>query len=350
MLTGGLVATAGDTRAYLVTLQGGLSGWRVMHASGSMMEVYAHGATVTSYKDAVGREYLMTSAASVFDGVKPIRGGIPLIFPKFGAGWSGPSSPSDLPSHGFARRSMWKISVAATANGDRIAFTLDESAISREHAAAWPHAFLLTYIVSLGPQGFATEMVVRNPATAAEPFHFQTLLHTYYNIGAIESASVTGLHGAAYIDQLQAGAVMTDGNASITFAAETDAIYTSALGLTTASGGDVAPSAHTVNALSIAGLALEGPADAESTVELRTLCSIDGVARPNDVVVWNPWSAKAQRMADFGDDEFHTMLCVEPGAVDGPTTLAPGGEFRLKQIVEWTSGTASCAAPAAPAK
>ena len=267
-MSGGLVATAGDTRAYRETLNGGLPGWRVVHASGSAMEVYAHGATVTSYKDARGREYLMTSAASVFDGITPIRGGIPLIFPKFGAGWGGPSCPLDLPSHGFARRSSWTVGVEATADGDRIAFTLDESAISREHAAAWPYAFALTYIVSLGPHGFATEMVVRNPATAAAPFEFQTLLHTYYNIGAIEATSVTGLGGAAYVDQLQAGAVLTDGNPSITFAAETDSIYKAALGISTTGGDDSAPA---VNALSIAGLALDGPADTGSTVEVRFL-------------------------------------------------------------------------------
>jgi glucose-6-phosphate 1-epimerase len=28
-------------------------------------------------------------------------------------------------------------------------------------------------------------------------------------------------------------------------------------------------------------------------------------------VVWNPWSDKAKRMSDFGDDEWPSMLCVE---------------------------------------
>ena len=28
-------------------------------------------------------------------------------------------------------------------------------------------------------------------------------------------------------------------------------------------------------------------------------------------VVWNPWVAKAARLADMGDDEYLRMLCVE---------------------------------------
>ena len=333
MISSGLAASTSDTRAYLVTLKGGLPGYRVMHESGSIMEVYAHGATVTSFKDARSREYLFLSGASIFDGVKPIRGGIPLIFPKFGGGWDGPTNPTDLPSHGFARRSTWGITTVSTPTGDRIAFTLDPSGISSEFAAAWPHDFKLTYIVSLGPVGFSTEMVIANPAGAAAPFEFQTLLHTYYNIGAIESVSVKGLQGATYIDQLQARGEFTEERGAILFASETDAIYKAALG----KGGEG-------NALTISGLAF----DTEGTVALRTSCSLDGTARPNDVVVWNPWVAKSIRMADFGDEEYHTMLCVEPGAVDGPTSLGPGQEFRLKQIVERVSGPMSCAAPAAP--
>jgi len=32
-------------------------------------------------------------------------------------------------------------------------------------------------------------------------------------------------------------------------------------------------------------------------------------------IVWNPWIAKAQRMADFGDEEWPGMLCVEAANV-----------------------------------
>ena len=44
----------------------------------------------------------------------------------------------------------------------------------------------------------------------------------------------------------------------------------------------------------------------------------------NSTVVWNPWLDKAQRMADFGDDEYLHMVCVESGNVAAhKITLAP---------------------------
>ncbi|KAJ8767385.1 hypothetical protein K2173_017429 [Erythroxylum novogranatense] len=47
-----------------------------------------------------------------------------------------------------------------------------------------------------------------------------------------------------------------------------------------------------------------------------------------DAVVWNPWDKKAKAIADFGDDEYKHMLCVEAAAVEKPITLKPGEEWR----------------------
>jgi len=48
--------------------------------SGESIEVYLYGATVTSWK-AHGRERLFLSEKAVKDGSKPIRGGVPVVFP-----------------------------------------------------------------------------------------------------------------------------------------------------------------------------------------------------------------------------------------------------------------------------
>jgi glucose-6-phosphate 1-epimerase len=49
--------------------------------SGESVVIYLFGATVTSWKLADGREQLFLSEKAVLDGSKPIRGGIPLVFP-----------------------------------------------------------------------------------------------------------------------------------------------------------------------------------------------------------------------------------------------------------------------------
>lgn len=156
-------------------LTNGLETYTISHSSGATALVYCHGATVADYTSASGQKVLFVSAESAFDGVKPIRGGIPLVFPKFGDGWHGTSSPSALPSHGFARRSRW--SLAVTPDG-RIGFELDQAALDAEYRASWPYDFKLRLAIELRAEGFATTLTVHNSGTA--PFDFQALLHTYY--------------------------------------------------------------------------------------------------------------------------------------------------------------------------
>lgn len=55
---------------------------------------------------------------------------------------------------------------------------------------------------------------------------------------------------------------------------------------------------------------------------------------PCDVVVWNPWTDKAKRMPDFGDDEYKNMICIEPGCVHAPVSLPSGACFSLTQKIE----------------
>ena len=74
------------------------------------MEILRYGATVISWKspDVAGGEpleRLFVSSKAALDGSKPVRGGIPIVFPIFGA----PELPqfSKLKQHGYARSSTW---------------------------------------------------------------------------------------------------------------------------------------------------------------------------------------------------------------------------------------------------
>ena len=47
-------------------------------------------------------------------------------------------------------------------------------------------------------------------------------------------------------------------------------------------------------------------------------------------VVWNPWIDKAARMADYGDDEYPEMLCIEAANAGSDfRTLPPGASHTL---------------------
>jgi glucose-6-phosphate 1-epimerase len=60
---------------------------------------------------------------------------------------------------------------------------------------------------------------------------------------------------------------------------------------------------------------------------------VTGGQSKHDFVVWNPWEAKAKRMDDFGDDEYHSMCCVEPGFVKEWETLSPDAEWSIRQTI-----------------
>ena len=50
-------------------------------------------------------------------------------------------------------------------------------------------------------------------------------------------------------------------------------------------------------------------------------------------VVWNPWTEKADKMGDFGENGHRGMVCVESGnAMENVVTLAAGETHRLVAV------------------
>lgn len=236
----------------------------------------------------------------MLNGSKAIRGGIPLVFPQFGIG---PQSPKV--QHGFARASKWQwLGVERETTTELVAAFLLES--TAETLAVWPHRFRLKFTVVLRQRSLRTRFDLLNCAEDQSSFSFTALFHTYFRVPAIENVRVRGLQGLQYKDKLISG----DG----------------------ANGGLVEPS----NAL-----AVTGEVDRVYTgwngrrLDLLQLGSsfmtITAPVGLPDVVVWNPWVAKAKAMADFGDEEYREMICIEAGAVDKEVTLSVGETWSAEQ-------------------
>lgn len=337
------------------TLPGDLPGVKLTSPKGTA-EVYRHGAHVTSWKTETGEELIFLStdvrarsnapppplpptsgrraiprrlfalapltpgliplsprAASpppfrahqvVFKPPKAIRGGIPICFPQFSD-----LGPLDA-QHGFARNERWDI-VAQTS--DSVTMRL---ASTPESLARWPHAFEATYAVALEADGgLATTLEVKN--LGAEPMRFTTALHTYFRVGSVAGAKVTGLRGVKYLDQLdgsKSGLTDKDGLVgwerkteeaeAVTFEREVDRVY---LG---------APSR---------GVAIVDAArGAEVTLATENL---------PDAVVWNPWIDKSKATGDLGDEDYKAFVCVEAAAVERPAEVKPGETWRCKQVL-----------------
>ena len=53
---------------------------------------------------------------------------------------------------------------------------------------------------------------------------------------------------------------------------------------------------------------------------------VDGEQVSVSAVVWNPYIDKANSLSDFGDEEYHDMICVEPGMLKNLPSLDQGKE------------------------
>ena len=255
--------------------------------------IYLHGAHVAAFQPAGHEPVLFTSAASLYQPGRPIRGGVPVIFPWFGPRAGHPESPI----HGFVRQVSWTLTEARhQADGSLLLqMRLADDAQMRQQ---WPHAFELRYAVAVG-RSLRLALTVVNGAS--EPFTFDSALHTYFAVGDVRQASVSGLAGATYLDKTDAMRRKVQDSRPITFTAETDRLYVN----TTAT------------------CVLHDP-----VLGRRIVVEKKG---SRSTVVWNPWIAKARAMPDFGDDEWPRMLCIETAnAADNAVTLPPGRQHFME--------------------
>ncbi len=257
--------------------------------------VAVQGGHVISFQPHGQQPVLWVSSLSAFDLGKTIRGGIPVCWPWFGA------HPTDAskPSHGFVRAAMWQVRGTSVGPQDvtKIRLGLTESEAS---LALWRHAFDLEIVVTVGAQ-LQVELIARNPGD--RPFVCGGALHSYYTVGDVRRIAIRGLDSCEYLDKVE-GFKRKSQDGLVTIEGETDRVY-----LETA-----------------ATCVIDDPA-----LERRI-----GIAKAGSrtTVVWNPWIERAQQLADFGDDEYLSMVCVETVNADTDVaTVAPGGEHRLSALI-----------------
>jgi len=249
------------------------------------------GATVLAFAPRGHKPVIWVSRDSRYTPGKAIRGGIPICWPWFG---DHPSDPGK-PAHGFARTADWTVSgVDQTADGStRVRLGLGDSAATR---ALWPHAFAAETIVTVGPV-LEVDLVVRNTGDA--PFTCTGALHSYFGVGDIGRVRVHGLDGLEYIDKVARFQRFAQ-SGPVTITGETDRIYL--------------------------GTSADCVID-DSGWQRKIRVAKRG---SDTTVVWNPWIEKARQLADFGDDEYHEMICVETtNAADDQITVPPGAEHHL---------------------
>ena len=244
-----------------------------------------HGAHVLRYRPVGARPVLWLSSQSMFAPGKPIRGGIPICWPWFGAHPENAAAPA----HGFARIMDWEL--VRTERVDeattRVRLQLRDSPATHRW---WEGAFLLTLEVTVGT---TLDVALRMDNTGERPWTVTAALHSYFAVGDVRRVAVHGFEGCPSINTVGGQWVKGRRETALTVDRETDEIL------------------------------LECPGEAwmDDPVWRRRI----GIRKEGSTsaVVWNPWIDKARRMPDFGDEEYPEMMCVE-------TCNAPGDEREVE--------------------
>ncbi|MDO8733210.1 MAG: D-hexose-6-phosphate mutarotase [Actinomycetota bacterium] len=263
--------------------------------TGGTGTVFAHGAHLTSWIPTGNEPVIWMSSLARFETGIAIRGGVPIIFPWFGAGRSGDLTPA----HGFARTQPWRLIDQGQAGNDAIAqFSLNGAPTDDPN---FPFAFTARYEIRLGDT-LQLSFTVEN--TDKRAFSYEAALHAYFHVSDIRKIALEGLDGCSYLDQADPNGLNVKTQAGdVTFTNETDRIYTAS--------GQVR--------------VIDQAMDRVLIIDKENSAS---------TVVWNPWVEKAKRIRDFGDEEWPSMLCVEGGNLrEEAVQLQPGHSHEMRYSV-----------------
>lgn len=288
------------------------------HDSGASATIYPYGATVTSFETASKRELLFVSSSAKLDGSKAIRGGIPLVFPQFG------HPDKSYPQHGFLRRNVWTV-VDTNQHDDDVdnkaaccELTLQLKDVKEARGGKWDVGTGLdctaSMLVKIEAEKLTTTLTVTN--TGETSFDFQTLFHTYYKVEDGKALDkdltyVEGLKGYLVEDKVT-NEEYTQDDQPIIVDREVDRIYR-----------DVTTPVLDVVIQTGAG----------KKVGLQAKAKVGETEAPVSVVVWNPYIEKAKGMSDFTDEQYHDMICVEPGLLHDVPTLFKEAVAVFEQVI-----------------
>lgn len=257
-------------------------------------EVCIQGAQILRWRGADGRDVLFVSRESRFEKGKPIRGGIPVIFPWFGEDPRGIGK-----AHGIVRRRDWKVREGdSKPEAGRISMEVSDSEKTRKE---WDYPFKLRLAAEFGDE-LRIVASVENRGDKAWPFEFS--LHTYLAVGDVSRVEIRGLEGTSYRDHLQGGAQFTQGQEPVRITGESERFF------------------HRTDAT----VTVDDPAwGRRIEIEKRGLPS---------TLVWHPGKQKAAEMSDFAADEWDKMVCVEQAAVrEDAIVLAPGARHDIAVVI-----------------
>ena len=257
------------------------------------VKVAQNGAQVFGF-DRVGEApVLWVSPSATYEMGRPLRGGMPICWPWFGA------HPTDasLPRNGFARVMPWELEdFAETGKGvTASSFKLRDAEETRK---IWPYRFELTLSVEVS-RTLKVTLITKN--LDEKPFEISQAISAYLFIGDIQGVEVEGLEGHEYVDRVSGETRVQNG--PVVVKGETERIYR-----------------HS---------------DSCCLVDKRIGRKIHMNKQGSEsTVVWNPWEEKARQIPDIPDDGFRNMMCLAAAnGVDEQVVCGPGEVVTLEMKI-----------------
>jgi glucose-6-phosphate 1-epimerase len=259
-------------------------------------EIYQQGAHIAHWAVRGLKPVLFLSSKSFLAPGKPIRGGVPIIFP-----WFGPrAGDKPGPAHGFARTALWSVESASLLNSGAVEIAFGLAADQASRALGFD-AFAVRFTATIGSE-LSMSLDVSNRSEA--PLVIEEALHNYFAVSSVSDVAVHGLEGTTYIDKTDGFSRKVQPDGPIRIAKETDQVHLN----------------------TTAACVISDP-----SWDRRIVIGKTG---SNSTVVWNPWIAKAAAFQDMAPDEWQAMICVETANVAGnAVTLAAGGTHRLTTTI-----------------
>jgi glucose-6-phosphate 1-epimerase len=221
-----------------------------------------------------------------------LRGGVPLCMPWFGVHPTDPQKPK----HGFARNQFWQLGETHLMSDGQVEL---EFLFVSEVNELFPYDFSVELRMMLGHQ-VTMELTVNN--TDSEAFLFSWAMHNYYKINQLDQTRVLGLTNRKYLDNLE-GLIEKIQTTDVNFPGAVDRVYP-----------DIA------NHLVIDG----GNPDSHNIEIIHENCP--------SVVVWNPGSEAAAKIADIGPGQEAFYICVERGAVRNEAWYLEAGSSAAAKV------------------
>jgi glucose-6-phosphate 1-epimerase len=255
-------------------------------------EIMLQGAHLIHWQPVNEEPVIWLSNEAVFAKSRSIRGGVPVCWPWFGAH----ETENSFPAHGYARTVLWQpVNIEQLSDGrTQLVFKIAENSNIKKY---WPHDTELEIQFIIGAE-LKINLITKN--TGSEFIILTEALHTYFNVGDVSKISISGLEGCSYLDKPDNFAIKKQ-TGMIDINKEVDRVY------------------------------IDTTADIVITDPVLQRRIVINKESSRSTVVWNPWKAVADKMADLGKNGYLSMVCIESAnAASNAFFIAPDDTHSLK--------------------